>query len=114
MSTCSHKQEDDTRFIQVGRFESEKLEGFTYYVENPTKKAISSLCSKKKERDVDDDEEKRLVKIGFFDDRDNTPNVTVTWTYDWPESASQHLVAECFHDPFTDESGLEFHKEIPE
>jgi hypothetical protein len=98
----------NSEFQQVGYFKSDKMRGFTFFVTNPNKKDIGAFCQKKKAALPSG----RILKIHFFDDRANTPDVTLK--YDFPESSDAYLVADYFFNPFNGKQGLKVHKNILE
>ena len=97
----------NTGFEQVGYFKTDNLRGFTFFVRNPNKQDIQSFCQKKKSTFPTG----RILKIHFFDDRANIPNVTMK--YYFPESSDQYLVADYFFNPFNNKQGLKIHKSMP-
>ena len=98
----------NSEFQQVGYFKSDKMRGFTFFVVNPNKQDIDTFCQKKKATFPSG----RILKIHFFDDRANTPDVTLK--YYFPESSDTCLVADYFFNPFNGKQGLKVHKDIPE
>lgn len=101
------KQPMHSEFEQIGYFKSDKMRGFTFFVTGPNKQDIEEFCQKKKERFSSG----RILKIHFFDDRANTPEVSAR--YYFPESSDAHLVADYFFNPFNRKQGLKIHKKIP-
>jgi len=108
---CEQNSQEDTRedeeFEQVGYFKTKGMRGFTFFVKNPNKQDIEAFCQKKKAEFPSG----RLLKIHFFDDRANTPDVTLE--YYFPESSNAYLVADYFFNPFNGKQGLKVHKSIP-
>ena len=96
-----------TEFKQVGYFKSKRMRGFTFFVTNPNKQDIEAFCQKKKSAFPSG----RVLKIHFFDDQANTPDVTLK--YYFPESSDAYLVADYFFNPFNGRQGLKVHKDIP-
>jgi hypothetical protein len=94
-------------FESVGFFKSDKMRGFTHFVTNPTEHDIRAFCEKEKSSYINN----RLLYITFFDDRSHTPDVTLN--YYFPQSSDPYLVASYFYNPFNQEQGLTFYKEIP-
>jgi hypothetical protein len=93
---------------QVGYFKSDRLRGFTCYVKNPTKRGIKAYCEKMKKQYQG--LKNRILQIHFFDNRANTPDVTLK--YYFPRSSNKYLVADYTHNPFNNHEGLGFHKNI--
>ena len=96
-----------TEFEQVGYFKSKGMRGFTFFVTNPNKQDIEAFCQKKKSAFPSG----RVLKIHFFDDRANTPDVTLK--YYFPESSDAYLVADYFFNPFNGRQELKVNKDIP-
>lgn len=98
----------NAEFEQVGYFKSERMRGFTFFVPKPNKADIRAFCQKKKSTFPSG----RILKIHFFDDRANTPDVTLK--YYFPEWSDPYLVADYFFNPFNGKQGLKIHKDIPD
>ena len=96
-----------TEFEQVGYFKSNGMRGFTFFVTNPNKQDVGAFCQEKKATFPSG----RVLKVHFFDDRANTPDVTLK--YYFPESSDAALVADYFFNPFNGKQGLIVHKDIP-
>lgn len=96
----------NSEFDQVGYFKSDKMRGMTYYVNNPNKEDIKAFCQTQLAKLP----EGRILKIHFYDDRENTPNVSLK--YFFPESSVPSLVADFANNPFNGSNELNFHKEI--
>ncbi len=113
---CGRESQQDTReptdtrehteFEQVGYFKSAGLRGFTFFVTDPNKQDIEAFCQKQKLAFPSG----TVLKIHFFDDRANTPDVTLK--YYFPESSNAYLVADYFFNPFNGKQGLKVHKDI--
>jgi hypothetical protein len=100
----------NAKFERVGDFggnNSGGLRGLTYYVTNPNRQDIEAFC-KEMTSSVGSG---RILKIHFFDDRANTPDVTLN--YYFPESSDPYLIADYFHNPFNGQQGLKVHKDMP-
>lgn len=100
--------DENSQFEQVGYFKTKKMRGFTFYVKNPTSKSIKSFCVKMKDRYQEG--KNRILKIHFFDNKANTPDVTLK--YYFPESSDKYLIADYWNNPFNGKSRLTFHKKI--
>ena len=98
----------NTEFHLVGYYKVDKMRGLTFFVTNPNRDDIEAFCQEKKATLPGG----RLLKIHFFDDRANTPDVTLK--YDFPESSNAYLVADYYSNPFNGTQDLKLHKDIPE
>ena len=109
-TTSIETTETSTEFEQVGYYKNKKMRGFTYYVKNPIKEQIRRFCVKMVRRYQEG--RNRILKIHFFDNKNYTPDVTLR--YYFSESSDKYLIGDFFDNPFNNESGLTFHKDIGE
>jgi len=103
---------NESGFETIGMFDnSPEMIGISYYVTNPNKASIEATCNEMKARFIDSDRT-TLLKIDFFDDRDNTPDYS--GGFDIPESSFPCQVANYYYNSSNSATRLLFLKEIPE
>lgn len=102
------KKEYSTKFEQIGYFQSDKLRGFTYFIDKPNLNDIGRFCEEQKNKYT----KNRVLKIHFYDDLNHTPDITLN--YYFPESSEPYLIADYFFNPFNGKEGLKIHKSIPD
>ncbi len=84
------------KFEQIGYHRNDARRWFTYYVENVDEDDVREFCNQEKQKQQQAKE--RLLWIDFFNDRQHTPDVTLTG--ELPESCLPYQVATYRYNPF--------------
>ena len=103
MVSCSN---EFSNFDQVGYFKNDRMREYTYFVEKPNKEMIKKFFSKQIKGNKGNS---RILRIKIFDNRANTPDVTLKVYY--PKSSDPYLYASMWHNPHNGKNEIKHHKQ---